>query len=91
MSKPLEGMTVVEVAMWGFVPSGGAVLAEWGADVIKVEHALTGDPQRGLTRMGDIDHGRPEPGVGPPQPRQEVDRHGHRPARGARTARRPRP
>ena len=59
MSNPLEGVTVVEVSMGGFVPSGGALLAEWGADVIKVEHARTGDPQRGLTRMGDMIMGEP--------------------------------
>lgn len=28
--KPLEGVRVLEVAMYGFVPSAGAVLAEWG-------------------------------------------------------------
>ena len=33
---------------------GGAVLADWGADVIKVEHPETGDPQRGLVTMGII-------------------------------------
>ena len=31
--RPLEGIRVLEVAMYGFVPSAGAVLAEWGADV----------------------------------------------------------
>ena len=60
-NRPLEGITVVEVAMWGFVPSAGALLAEWGADVIKVEHARTGDPQRGLSRMGDFVMGEPNP------------------------------
>ncbi len=50
--KPLEGVRVLEVAMYGFVPSAGAVLAEWGAEVIKVEHAVTGDPQRGLRQTG---------------------------------------
>lgn len=60
-SKPLEGVKVVEVAMWGFVPSCGALLAEWGADVIKIEHARTGDPQRGLSRMGDFVMGDPNP------------------------------
>src|SRR5437868_4611814 len=49
---PLAGVRVLEVAMYGFVPSGGAVLADWGADVIKVEHAVTGDPQRGLRQIG---------------------------------------
>jgi crotonobetainyl-CoA:carnitine CoA-transferase CaiB-like acyl-CoA transferase len=38
--------------MYGFVPSAGAVLADWGADVLKVEHAVTGDPQRGLRQTG---------------------------------------
>jgi crotonobetainyl-CoA:carnitine CoA-transferase CaiB-like acyl-CoA transferase len=52
MSGPLEGVRVLEVAMYGFVPSAGAVMADWGADVIKVEHAVTGDPQRGLRQVG---------------------------------------
>ena len=52
MSRVLEGVRVVEVAQWWFVPSGGAVLADWGADVIKVEHPVTGDPQRGLVTSG---------------------------------------
>ncbi|RAV03911.1 CaiB/BaiF CoA transferase family protein [Mycolicibacter senuensis] len=52
MSAMLDGVRVLEVAMWTFVPSGGAVLAEWGADVIKVEHPETGDPQRGLINSG---------------------------------------
>ena len=52
MSKTLLGVRVVEVAQWWFVPSGGAVLADWGADVIKIEHPVTGDPQRGLVTSG---------------------------------------
>jgi crotonobetainyl-CoA:carnitine CoA-transferase CaiB-like acyl-CoA transferase len=52
MGKPLDGIRVLEVAMYGFVPSAGAVLSDWGADVIKVEHAVTGDPQRGLRQIG---------------------------------------
>jgi crotonobetainyl-CoA:carnitine CoA-transferase CaiB-like acyl-CoA transferase len=44
----LDGVKVVEVAGWTFVPAGGGVLADWGADVIKIEHPETGDPQRGL-------------------------------------------
>ena len=51
MSRPLEGIKVVEVSMWVFVPAAGAVLADMGADVIKIEpHA--GDPVRGLTQAG---------------------------------------
>jgi crotonobetainyl-CoA:carnitine CoA-transferase CaiB-like acyl-CoA transferase len=52
MTGPLSGVRVLEVAMYGFVPSGGAVLADWDADVLKVEHAVTGDPQRGLRFTG---------------------------------------
>ncbi len=51
MTRPLEGIRVVEVASWMFVPSGGSVLVDWGADVIKVE-PMTGDPQRGLITSG---------------------------------------
>src|ERR1700712_5738175 len=52
MTDILEGVRVLEVAFWTFVPSAGAILSDWGADVIKIEHPETGDPQRGLTTMG---------------------------------------
>jgi crotonobetainyl-CoA:carnitine CoA-transferase CaiB-like acyl-CoA transferase len=48
----MEGVRVLEVAQYTFVPAAGAILAEWGAEVIKVEHAVTGDAQRGLTNIG---------------------------------------
>src|SRR5688500_8925162 len=44
----MEGVRMLEVAQFTFTPAAGAVLADWGADVIKVEHAVTGDAQRGL-------------------------------------------
>ena len=50
MFSPMEGVRVLEVAQFTFVPSAGAVLADWGADVIKVEHAEKGDAQRGLVK-----------------------------------------
>ncbi|MDZ7676270.1 MAG: CoA transferase [Acidimicrobiales bacterium] len=50
--RPLEGVTVVEVSSWMFIPAAGAVLADWGATVLKVEHPETGDPQRGLVTSG---------------------------------------
>jgi crotonobetainyl-CoA:carnitine CoA-transferase CaiB-like acyl-CoA transferase len=52
MEQVLSGVRIVEVAQWWFVPSAGAVLADWGADVIKIEHPVTGDPQRGLVTSG---------------------------------------
>ncbi|MGD9793807.1 MAG: CoA transferase, partial [Acidimicrobiia bacterium] len=51
MSKPLAGIKVVEVSMWAFVPSAGAVLADMGAEVIKIEPPA-GDPVRGLNYAG---------------------------------------
>nr|WP_275691620.1 CoA transferase [Mycolicibacterium sphagni] len=60
----MDGVRVLEVAMYGFVPSCGAVLGEWGADVIKVEHAVTGDPQRGLRQTGPLRvEGDPNPNI----------------------------
>lgn len=38
--------------MWSFVPSAGVVLAEWGADVLKVEAPDGGDKLRGLVVSG---------------------------------------
>ncbi len=57
MTAVMEGVRVVEVASWTYVPVAGAVLAEWGADVIKVEHPETGDPQRGLVTSGLVPAG----------------------------------
>ncbi|WP_194830137.1 CaiB/BaiF CoA-transferase family protein [Nocardia sp. XZ_19_231] len=51
MFRPMEGVRVLEVAQFTFVPAAGAVLADWGADVIKIEHAERGDAQRGLSRV----------------------------------------
>lgn len=51
MHQPMKGIKMVEVAQFTFTPAAGAVLTDWGADVIKVEHAVMGDAQRGL-RLG---------------------------------------
>ena len=44
---PLKGFRVVELAMWAAGPMVGAILADWGAEVIKIESA-DGDPFRAL-------------------------------------------
>ncbi|GAC1402044.1 MAG: CoA transferase [Mycobacterium sp.] len=54
MTDILTGVRVIELAAWTFVPAAGAVLADWGADVIKIEHPETGDPQRGLISSGIV-------------------------------------
>jgi crotonobetainyl-CoA:carnitine CoA-transferase CaiB-like acyl-CoA transferase len=51
MGGPLEGVRVVEVSMWAMVPATGAILAEWGADVLKIE-GPQGDPVRALVTAG---------------------------------------
>src|SRR6201988_1875706 len=52
MSGVLRGVRVIELASWTYVPSGGAALADWGADVIKVEDTKGGDPGRALVIGG---------------------------------------
>lgn len=42
----LDGVKVIELALWGFVPRAGVHLADLGADVIKVEHPERGDAFR---------------------------------------------
>jgi crotonobetainyl-CoA:carnitine CoA-transferase CaiB-like acyl-CoA transferase len=55
--RPMDGVRIVEVAQYTYVPAAGAVLADWGADVIKVEHAVTGDAQRGFAYLGPVSAG----------------------------------
>ena len=58
MAGVFDGVRVLEVATWTFVPAAAALLADFGADVIKVEHPGTGDPQRHLSAGGAV------PGIG---------------------------
>jgi crotonobetainyl-CoA:carnitine CoA-transferase CaiB-like acyl-CoA transferase len=53
MSDVLDGVKVLEVAEQGFVPSAAAILAEWGADVVKVERPA-GDPLRHYAKLGVV-------------------------------------
>ena len=54
MVQVLQGVRVLEVAQFIFVPSAGVILAEWGADVVKIEHPVRGDGQRGLARASGL-------------------------------------
>jgi crotonobetainyl-CoA:carnitine CoA-transferase CaiB-like acyl-CoA transferase len=56
MPGPLEGIRVVEIGVWVAGPAAGAVLADWGADVVKIEPPGIGDPARTFSKMlgGDL-------------------------------------
>jgi crotonobetainyl-CoA:carnitine CoA-transferase CaiB-like acyl-CoA transferase len=44
MPGALDGVKVVELALWAATPAGGGIMADWGAEVIKVEDPDAGDP-----------------------------------------------
>jgi len=69
MAGPMEGVKVVELGVWVAGPAAAGILADWGADVIKIEPP-TGDPARMFGRMLGIDDG-----VSPPF---EMDNRGKR-------------
>jgi crotonobetainyl-CoA:carnitine CoA-transferase CaiB-like acyl-CoA transferase len=52
LSEIMEGVRILEVAEHTFVPAASAILADWGAEVIKVEHPERGDAMRGLASSG---------------------------------------
>lgn len=56
MAGPVEGVTVVELGVWVAGPAAGGILADWGADVIKIEPPI-GDPARMFGRMLGCDLG----------------------------------
>jgi crotonobetainyl-CoA:carnitine CoA-transferase CaiB-like acyl-CoA transferase len=52
--RPLDGIRVVELTQWIAGPSAAGLLADWGADVMKVE-GPAGDPQRGFLAALGVD------------------------------------
>ncbi len=55
MSGPLAGVRLVELGAWVAGPGASGILADWGADVVKIEPPA-GDPARNFGRMlgGDL-------------------------------------
>jgi crotonobetainyl-CoA:carnitine CoA-transferase CaiB-like acyl-CoA transferase len=56
MAGPVEGIKVVELGVWVAGPAAAGILADWGADVIKIEPPR-GDPGRMFGRMLGCDLG----------------------------------
>jgi crotonobetainyl-CoA:carnitine CoA-transferase CaiB-like acyl-CoA transferase len=54
VAKVMKGVRILEVAEHTFVPAASAVLADYGADVIKIEHVERGDAMRGLVSTGVV-------------------------------------
>lgn len=69
MAGPLEGVRVVELGVWVAGPAAGGILADWGADVVKIEPPA-GDPGRMFGRMLGVD--------GESNPPFEMDNRGKR-------------
>jgi crotonobetainyl-CoA:carnitine CoA-transferase CaiB-like acyl-CoA transferase len=51
----MQGVRILEVAEHTFVPAASALMADWGAEVIKIEHVERGDAMRGLASTGVAD------------------------------------
>jgi crotonobetainyl-CoA:carnitine CoA-transferase CaiB-like acyl-CoA transferase len=54
MTAVMQGVRILEVAEHTYVPAASALLADWGADVIKVEPVERGDAMRGLASTGVV-------------------------------------
>ena len=52
--RPLDGVRVLECAVFHAGPGGSAILGDMGAEIIKIE-PLSGDPERYWTKVGGYD------------------------------------
>ncbi|MRJ77298.1 CoA transferase [Aeromicrobium sp. SMF47] len=57
MTQVMSGIRILEVAEHTFVPLASAILADWGAEVIKVEHIGRGDATRSLGATAGVETG----------------------------------
>jgi crotonobetainyl-CoA:carnitine CoA-transferase CaiB-like acyl-CoA transferase len=61
LGRVLEGIRVVELALWVAGPSAAGIMADWGAEVVKVE-GPGGDPQRSIYAAMGYNPDLPNPG-----------------------------
>ncbi len=61
MTGPMNGVKVIEMGVWVAGPAAGVILADWGADVLKIEPPGVGDPGRLFQQMlgGDLPYNPP--------------------------------
>jgi crotonobetainyl-CoA:carnitine CoA-transferase CaiB-like acyl-CoA transferase len=52
MTAVMKGVRILEVAEQTFVPAASALMSDWGAEVVKIEHVQRGDAMRGLASTG---------------------------------------
>jgi crotonobetainyl-CoA:carnitine CoA-transferase CaiB-like acyl-CoA transferase len=55
MTMPLEGIRVIDWTIWQQGPVCSAMLGDLGAEVIKIEERVGGDPGRGIVKMSGSD------------------------------------
>ena len=51
----MEGVKVVEASQWVMGPSAAAILAQWGAEVVRIEHPTLADPLRAVLPTQGLD------------------------------------
>ena len=51
MSMPLEGIRVLDCTIWQMGTVASALLGDLGAEVIKIEEPVGGDPGRGIKQI----------------------------------------
>ncbi len=52
MRSPLDGITILDMTIWQNGPWGTVMLSDMGAQVIKIEDPVNGDPGRGFQGLG---------------------------------------
>ena len=55
MPMPLDGVRIIDWTIWQQGPVASVMLADLGADVIKVEERVGGDPGRGMLKLSGVD------------------------------------
>ncbi len=56
--EALKGIRVIDFSTYAFGPGASAILGDWGADVMKIEDPVTGDPWRGTLTVAGLPMGK---------------------------------